>query len=214
MEEWRDVPGYEGKYQISIETKEGKCRSLDYNHTGKVGELKNTRDKRDGRIYWKLSRTNQQAARWIAITYPKLVGGEWFPGAEIDHIDTDPGNNCPSNLRWVSSSGNKNNPLTKIHMSECQKGKHLSEETKKKIGASQIGRHHTDESRVKISQGLTNHPSTSKKVEQFSKAGEYIATYPSTMEASRQTSVHCGNIGECCLGRRKTAGGYKWKYAS
>lgn len=122
MEEWRDIPGYEGKYQISISTKEGKCRSLNYHLTGKVRELTYNPQKH-GRLYWDLlkdgKKTTYQAARWIALTYPELVENEYFEGAEIDHIDTDRMNNHPSNLRWVTRKGNCNNPLTKQHMSEA-----------------------------------------------------------------------------------------------
>lgn len=28
MEEWRNVPGFNGKYQIDISTKEGRCRII------------------------------------------------------------------------------------------------------------------------------------------------------------------------------------------
>ena len=52
-EEWRDVPGYEGRYQISIDTKEGRCRSLNYEHTGKPKDLSNKPGKRYNRICWK-----------------------------------------------------------------------------------------------------------------------------------------------------------------
>ena len=117
MEEWRDVPGYEGKYQVSISTKEGKCRRIYKN--GKIRELSTTPDTRDYRITWNLSGCNKQAARWIALTYPELVQNEWFPGAEIDHIDTDRLNNHPSNLRWVDKHGQQNNPLTKLHKREA-----------------------------------------------------------------------------------------------
>ena len=37
MEEWKDIIGYDGKYQIS---NTGKVRSMNYNNTGKVKELK------------------------------------------------------------------------------------------------------------------------------------------------------------------------------
>ena len=126
-EEWRDVPGYEGLYQISIDTKEGRCRSLNYEKTGKVKELSNKPCSRDKRIKWGLYRNGnlkiRQAARWIAITFPELIENEYFEGAEIDHKDTDRLNNQPSNLRWVSREGNLNNPLTKKHMCSAQKGR-------------------------------------------------------------------------------------------
>ena len=54
----------------------------------------------------------------------------------------------------------------------------------------------------------------SKAVLQFSKDGEFIKEYPSTMEAQRQTGISNGNIGKCCMHkpRYNTAGGYKWEY--
>ena len=118
MEEWRKVPGYEN-YEISIETKEGKCRSK---RSGIV--LSNRPCTRSKRIYWDLrnegERNNQQAAVWIALTYPELVENEYFDGAEIDHKDTDRLNNQPSNLRWVTRKQNLNNPLTKRHNSQVR----------------------------------------------------------------------------------------------
>lgn len=135
MEEWRDVPGFEGKYQISISTKEGKCRRLYKN--GHIKELSNTPNKKFKRIYWALSLNGTykkpQAAYWIAITFPELVQNEWFQGVEIDHIDTDRLNNHPNNLRWVTRKENLNNPITRQHNSEAHKGKVFSEEHRRKI---------------------------------------------------------------------------------
>lgn len=115
--EWRDVPGFDGKYQISISTKEGRCRNTN------TGFELSVKPDRSGRLYWTLygnGKTHFQAARWIALTYPELVQNEWFPGAEIDHIDTVCMNNHPSNLRWVTPKENSNNPLTKQHQSKGQ----------------------------------------------------------------------------------------------
>ena len=138
---WRDVPGYEGLYQISIDTKEGKCRRLYKN--GNIRILNYTINKANKRYYWNLSKHNKyksyQAAKWIALTYPELVENEYFDGAEIDHKDTDRLNNQPSNLRWVSRKDNLNNPLTLNHLRERFSGKNnpnygkkRSEEAKRK----------------------------------------------------------------------------------
>lgn len=135
MKKWRDVPGYEGLYQISIETKEGQCRSL---RRGKL--LSNRPNKRFKRIYWSLCKNGiakkPQAAYWIAITFPDLIQNDYFEGAEIDHIDTDRLNNHPSNLRWVTRKENLNNPLTRKNNSEAHKGKIFTAEHRKKIGES------------------------------------------------------------------------------
>lgn len=101
-------------------------------------------------------------------------------------------------------------------------GKHLSEETKKKLSESHTGKHHSEESRKRISESLTGRTlseETRKKmadskpknpVLQFSKDGEFIAEYPSIMEAERQTG--CSHIYGCCKGTRKSCGGFIWKY--
>ena len=42
---------------------------------------------------------------------------------------------------------------------------------------------------------------------------EIINTYPYIQDAYRKTGVCASCIGECCRGKRKTAGGYIWEYA-
>ena len=42
--------------------------------------------------------------------------------------------------------------------------------------------------------------------------GELLATFPSTMEAERVTGINHSHISSCCLGNRKSAGGYVWRY--
>ena len=95
-----------------------------------------------------------------------------------------------------------------------------SEESKKKMSESvtgekhpMFGKHHSEESKKKMSESKTgNHNSPTKPVIQFSKDGEFIAEYPSTMEAERQTGCNQGHICKCCKGKRKSCGGFIWKY--
>jgi len=54
---------------------------------------------------------------------------------------------------------------------------------------------------------------TSKSTNQFNLIGNFITNYPSVSEASRQTKIHISSICDVCNGKRKTAGGYRWKYA-
>lgn len=44
--------------------------------------------------------------------------------------------------------------------------------------------------------------------------GEVLKTYESISLASRENSINSGNIGMVCNGRRKSAGGFGWKYIS
>lgn len=45
-----------------------------------------------------------------------------------------------------------------------------------------------------------------------SKTFEYIKSFPSAIDAERETGINAGNIAMVCSGKRKTAGGYTWEY--
>ena len=87
-----------------------------------------------------------------------------------------------------------------------------SEELKRKLSEAHtgekhhmFGKHFSEEHRKHLSEakGING-------ILQFSKDGEFIAEYPSIMEAERTTG--CNHICECCKGKRKSNGGYIWKY--
>ena len=54
--------------------------------------------------------------------------------------------------------------------------------------------------------------SNKKVVLQFDKSGNYIAEFESVSAAAQQTGINLGNISQVCMNKRKTAGGYIWKY--
>lgn len=101
----------------------------------------------------------------------------------------------------------------KRKISEANTGKHFSEEHKKKISESKTGKHLSEEHKKRVSASMTgNHNSPTKLVLQYSKSGEFIAEYPSIKEAEKQTGCHQSQICECCKGKRKSTGGFIWKY--
>jgi hypothetical protein len=51
-----------------------------------------------------------------------------------------------------------------------------------------------------------------RKVAQYDINGNYIKTYNSTNEASKETNVSQSSISMCALGRYKQAKGYIFKY--
>ncbi len=63
----------------------------------------------------------------------------------------------------------------------------------------------------RVSKKLTNYEQFSKEVQQL-KDGQVLATYPSIKEAERVTGIYNSNIVKVCQGKRKTAGGYQWRY--
>lgn len=195
MSEWRKIEGVDG-YEFSFEGKDAKCWS---HLSGKYLSVKPSSQKR---IMWSLrvkgSYISYQAGRWIALAFPELVQNEYFEGAEIDHIDTDPMNNNPSNLRWVTRIGNQNNELTRKHMSLSRTGVRIPEYVRNKISVRNKG-----------------HVGYNKKpVAQYTKENVLIKEYSSLTETERETGVPTTNIASVCLNkpRHKTAGGYKWAY--
>ena len=97
-----------------------------------------------------------------------------------------------------------------------------SEETKKKMSdarkgkkSNMYGKHHTEETRRKISEakkGVFNIKSSKPVLQIDKQTNEVIAEFPSTMEVKRQLGFSCSNISACCLGKIKSAYGFKWKY--
>lgn len=50
----------------------------------------------------------------------------------------------------------------------------------------------------------------SKPVAQFDIEGNFINKYPSIQQAQRE--LGCNHIWDCIKGKRKTAGGFQWRY--
>lgn len=98
-------------------------------------------------------------------------------------------------------------------------GQKMSDEIKEKLAAS----HKTDGFRKKLSKintGKKCSNQTKKKISQSCKGlgckkvicVETGMIYDSILEAQKTLSKKSNHISECCQGKRKTAGGYHWKY--
>lgn len=115
MEQWKDIPGYEGIYQVStlgrIRTCEGKTT-----HTERHGIrhwkqriikqkiCKNRYGRKDARVsLWK----DGNEKTWLV---SRLVGLAWctgyYDGLTINHINGNPLDNRAKNLEWVTLSEN------------------------------------------------------------------------------------------------------------
>ena len=115
--------------------------------------------------------------------------------------------------------GKKLSEEHKRKISKGNKGKKLSEETRKKISEAQkgeknhmYGKHLSEETKKKMSEARTN-GKKSKPVLQINKdTNEIITEFPSVSEVKRQLGISITNISECCKGKQKTCGGFKWQY--
>lgn len=51
-----------------------------------------------------------------------------------------------------------------------------------------------------------------KPVDRFTKDGQFVDTFDSASAAARDLHICQAHISKCCLGVRKTAGGYRWSF--
>lgn len=112
---------------------------------------------------------------------------------------------------------------TKEKISKTLKGIKFSEEHKRKIGEAQMGdknhnfgKNTSNEVKEKIRLGNLLHPSSgcfqSRKINQYDLQGNFIKTWNTMGEIKRELGINHSMISECCNGKQKTSGGYKWKY--
>lgn len=113
MEEWRDVPGYEGFYQVSSI---GNVRSL-----GRIVESKNQHGQTDMRVQERILSPGRNSDGYLSVVLygndgkvsakvHKLVAGAFIPNPmgrpQINHIDGVKAHNWVNNLEWVTASEN------------------------------------------------------------------------------------------------------------
>lgn len=195
MEEiWRDIEGYEGFYQVSTW---GRVRSLDRivadgrtsykTLKGKIIKETSARGYRKVR----LTKDGKQTAYFVH----RLVAQTFVPNpenkAEVDHTDTNPGNNRVENLRWATRLENNRNSLTRKKRSDGLKG----------------NKNHMYEKYGK------DNPN-SKAIFQITKDGNILRKWIGISEAARQTGARHQNIVFCCQGKLNSSGGFRWIYAS
>ena len=160
----------------------GRVKSLNYNHTGTERILKTSKISSG---YLKVTLCKDGHVKTLKVH--RLVADAFIPNPNnletVNHKDEDKTNNSVANLEWMSKKDNTNYGTRNKRAGEA------------------------------ISKANINNPMFSKQVQMFDKkTGELLATFPSTQEAQRVTMIHQSNISSCCIGRRKSAGGYKWRY--
>lgn len=126
-----------------------------------------------------------------------------------------------------SKSGTKISEWQKKRISEANKGKIVSEETREKLSIASKRTWSNPEfvqHMREINTGKNNHmygvkmsdedkiKRKAKTVVQYTKDGEFVSVYISIRDANSKTGVHRGDISKCCKGIFKQAGGYVWRY--
>lgn len=189
-EVWKDIPEYEGYYQVS---NMGRIKSLDRYVTMKrrCDSHAQTRLLKGCIIKMNLSRGGygichlKRNSTSKIVKYHRVVCSVFHPNPdnlpEVNHKNEIKTDNRADNLEWCTRQYNANWGTAIL---------------RKSINSR-------------------NHPSKSKPVYQFTLNGKILKKYPSIKEAARCTSVKEANISSVCYGgKSKSAGGYLWSFSS
>ena len=167
MEEyWKDIAGFEGKYQISS-----------------LGRIKSYLVDNSGRIMRPMVCTNgylridlRKNGRYYKYLIHRLVAEAFLPNPNnfeyVNHKDETRDNNCVNNLEWCTKKYNLNYGTIKERQ---RKAKEIP-------------------------------------VLQFTKNGEFVRQWDSSMEVEKTLGWDRSAILRCCNGKQATSHNYVWKH--
>lgn len=189
-EAFKDIIGYEGSYQVS---NLGKIKSLKY---GKERILIPLNDNY-GYLMINLSKNGIQRTRRIH----RLVAEAFIPNPNnLPEVNHKNGNKTQNVVNLDDLYGETTNLEWATHQKNC---KHRDGNGLRKAPS---GKNH-------YLYGKQVCPEKHKrKVKQYDLQGNFIKTWERINDAQRELHIRQGNIISCCKGKRKTAGGYVWKY--
>ena len=182
-ERWININGFEALYQVSTYARIKSKKNKHCNNQFSNEQILK-QYKRNHYMFVVLCKNGKKYRKNVH----RLVAENFIPNPNnlplVLHKKaiSDGGNNNIDNLYWGTQKDNMND--------------------RRKDGHSIV----TEKTRKKISNAR------SIPVCQFTKDGLFVKAYKSALEVEKETGIKNNHIGTCCKGKRKTAGGYVWKY--
>lgn len=99
---WKDIVGYEGRYQIS---NLGNVLCLNYKNTHKP-HLLSIFTTKTGYNQIHLTKANKQSRFFVHVLVAKAFIPNPYNKPQVNHIDGNKQNNCVDNLEWVTAKEN------------------------------------------------------------------------------------------------------------
>ena len=130
--------------------------------------------------------------RLVAFAYLPNVGDYY---TEVDHRSTNTKDPSVSNLVWVTKEGNVNNPITRMNRGWSPEKKQITHPEMQRCG------------KTNGNYGIRYECHCKKIV--CVETGE---VFDAIVDAANKYCINAGNIGRVCEGKRKTCGGYHWRY--
>lgn len=104
---------------------------------------------------------------------------------------------------------------------ESRTGKHVSEEIRRKMSClmkgennPMYGKHPSEDTREKMSESQKiAQRLKAREINQYTLDGVFIKTWDCMKQIEEEVGIHSSNISKCCRYKRKSAGGFIWRYA-
>lgn len=181
---WKDVVGFEGKYQVSNIGRVKRLPGFDYDIRGYKRKSRH-RVMKDFSIKGYRAIKLRKGKFYYNRYVHRLVCESFMPNNEnktqVNHKDFNRENNCIENLEWVTEIENMQHYI----------------KSDKFIPPNKLGR-------------CDNLPQK-QPVSQFTTDGHIVAHFQSEMEAHRATGINQNSINCCARGKYRHAGGFIWK---
>ena len=188
IEIYKTIEGYED-YEVS---NLGNVRSLNYRKTNKEKVLKPTLC----RGYEQVCLCKNKIKKMYKVH--RLVAQAFIPNPnnlpQVNHKDENKANN----MVWVNEDGSID--YDKSNLEWCTASYNVN------YGTS------IERARQKMLGRFGKECKNSKPICQYTKDGDFVRKWDCSMDARRELGYK--HISDCALGKRKTCGGYVWKYDS
>ena len=191
-EEWRDIVGYNGMYQVS---NKGRIRSFKYRNTKETYVLKQMINKK-GYLIVGLSKNGKRKT----VIVHRIVAQAFIPNPnkypQINHKDENKTNNNIDNLEWCTNSYNHNFGTHNERVGLANTGKERTQESRERYKKSQERR------RDKIAY----------RILQYDLNGVFIKEWRCAFDIEKELGFQRSTIRDCCNQKTKTFKGYIWRY--
>ena len=224
-EEWRDIPNFEGRYQVS---NYGNVRSLLNSHGGKLAEPLIRKLSITQKGYYYLSVSNGD--KHYALRVHKAVALAFIPNPNnlpcINHKDENKLNNRVDNLEWCTHKYNSNYGTNIQRTREKLLGRKFTLERRAKMSHTLLTQYELHpERRDKVSRSMSLYYSDKDNRQEITERNKRVhnrpvlcvetgQVFPSLQSAAKHIGVAYPNISSCCRHQHYTSGGFHWRYVN
>lgn len=179
---WKPIEGFEEFYEVSSL---GRVKALDRCVSTKDGKVFHLKEM--------ILKPNKNANGYMGVKLYKNGKGKMF---RVNRLVANSFIPNPNNYQEVNHKDEDKNNNSVYNLEWCSRQYNVN----------------YGERNAKASSSLMNRRDLSKPVCQYTLDDVFVARYPSAQEAEREKGFQHSKISNCCMGKRHTHKGFKWKY--